>query len=205
MKTLGNKSLSSFLFLIVRAIWWIEWFCLVAIIAVAMVALYFRKGFVLSIPVSYDALNIRQLHPLQQNFPTAHLYSSTGNFSIHVYAGSFNCFLFFTALLLFFMAISIITHQLKVILSNFRSGVPFNSVTISKINYIAILLIGCSVIQLLLNISINYYFRLHVALQDVNLNYSFNFTFFTTGIVLLIVAGILKMGLSIEEENRFTI
>ncbi|HEY2580456.1 MAG TPA: DUF2975 domain-containing protein [Mucilaginibacter sp.] len=146
-----------------------------------------------------------QVPPVNKDFPGGILNSTNGNLFIQMHATWQNV----TMLLIAFVSISamilIITYQLKVIFSNFKQNLPFNELNISRMRNIAIVLIAYSVLQWVTVVIMNQMLLSNLNWGSVKLTYGFNISCLFTGLILLIVAEIFKLGVLLEEEKSLTI
>jgi hypothetical protein len=205
MKTLGTKSLSSILARIIGIFWWLEWIGLVTVVTVVIAAAVTRKAFAIAVPVTFSNITIRQVQPLNKDFPAATLNTTSGNLYLHADASLFSVVMLLIAFGLLFTLVLTVTYQLKIIFSNFKQNVPFNEVNIYRIRNIAFVLICYSVAQWLYVAIMNRVLISNLQWEHMQLTYSFNFSWLLTGIALVVVAEIFKQGTLLENEQKLTI
>lgn len=205
MKIFGTKSLSAGIAAILNVIWWIEWVAAAAFLIVLGIAGHVRGAFVLPLPVTFSEITIATPPSMHKGFPGGVINSTSGILSITIQATLLNMTLFFIVCGFIFSTISFITYQLKMIFSNFKSNLSFNALNIHRIQNIAMVFIGYAVVQWLYVILVNRILLSQLKWHYLELAYPFNVSYALIGIILIIVAGIFKMGLSLEEEKQLTI
>lgn len=206
MKAIGYKSLSNILFLIINAVWWLEWIATIVITSVFIIASFTQKYININIPVSFSPVNFKTVRAINKDALEGSLQVMNGNFSFQIHTGFLNTLIFLIGFIAVCSVILLITYQLKMIFSSFKMNDPFNELNIKRMNLIGILLIGFSFLQLLFNILINQYLNSQFNWKEaVALTAGFNINYFLTGVILIIIAGIIKLGASLENENKLTI
>jgi hypothetical protein len=129
-----------------------------------------------------------------------------GNFSFLIHNSFLNTLVCLLGIVVIFAVILLITFQLKMILSSFTKNDPFNESNIQRMNLIGILLIGFSFLDLFFNILINLYLNTRFNWKEaVSLTAGYNINYLLTGVIIIIIAGIIKLGASLENENKLTI
>ncbi|HEY4322883.1 MAG TPA: DUF2975 domain-containing protein [Mucilaginibacter sp.] len=205
MKTLGNKSLSTIIAAIINVVWWVEWVVCGAIITIGIITAIVKQGFTLNIPVTFSTIKLLDVSPVNKDFPGGILNSTNGNLFIQIHATWQNIAMLLVAFVSISAMIMIITYQLKVIFSNFKQNLPFNELNFSRIRNIAMVLIVYSVLQWVTVIIVNQMLISNLNWGQVRLTYGFNVGCLFTGLILLIVAEIFKLGVLLEEEKSLTI
>ena len=205
MKTLGNKSLSSILARAINIIWWLEWAGFLVLMIVGIVVAIVKRAFAVNIPVTYTAITLRQIPTANREFPSGVLNSTSGNLYLNMDATWLHMALLMTGLTIVFAAAIMITFQLKVIFSSFRQNLPFHGPNISRIRNIAFVLIAYSVVQWFFVIVVNQILLSNLRWEPVQLTYNFNLSALLTGLTLIVIAEIFKLGASLENENKLTI
>jgi hypothetical protein len=205
MKTLGNKSLSAFLARAINIVWWLEWAGFAVMMIVGIALAIGKRAFTVNIPVTYSAITLRQIPNVNRDLPSGVLNSTNGNLYLNMDASWQNIVLLLAGMTMLFAAAILITFQLKVIFSNFRQNLPFQGPNISRIRNIAFILIAYSVVQWLFVIVVNQILLSNFRWEPVQLTYSFNLSALVTGLILIVVAEIFKLGASFENENKLTI
>ena len=205
MKLLGNKSLSAVLTFAVNLLWWLEWIAGGTYIIMGAMTARIRKGFALQVPISYSATTTGQIHSIEQNGPVATFNTNNGTLSIHIDANWRNIVMLLIGYSMLFAVIVTITYQLKKILESFSQNQPFHKLNMSRVRNIALVLICYSVVQGLFVITVNHILISTFIFKHLDLTYDFNISCLLTGIILLVVEGIFKTGLSLEEDKQLTI
>ncbi|MDP4150783.1 MAG: DUF2975 domain-containing protein [Bacteroidota bacterium] len=205
MKALGNKSLSAILARVLTVLWWLEWVTFAFVFTFAMVVAGVKKSFTLSIPVNYSAITLRKIIPVNNEFSAGVLNSTSGNLNLTLDSSWQHVALLLTALTTVFTLAIMITFQLKAIFSSFTRNLPFHDANIRRIRNIAFVLIGYSVIQWLLILVVNRVLAANFRWEQVQLTYSFNLSALATGLVLIVIAEIFRLGATLENENKLTI
>ena len=206
MKKLGNKSLSSFLGLSLNIIWWIEWILCSAILSVLLIVSIVKNELNLSVPVTFASVDYKKIGSQDNSIPGAHLELTNGNISFPIHTDLPNILLLITGFALFFSVVILITYQLKLIFSSFVQQQPFHERNIPRIRKIGIILIIFSFLQFLFRIVLTQFLITHFKWEDgIVLTYSFNISCLITGVILIIIAEIFKLGSSLEEESKLTV
>jgi len=205
MKTLGNKSLSAILAKAINIIWWLEWVAYIVVVTVIIMTAIIRKAYAVSIPVTFTEITIRQVHPLNKDFPLGILNTTSGNLSLHLNAAWQNVLMLEIGFSLLFAVVILVTYQLKVIFSSFRQDIPFSEVNISRIRNIAFVLMAYSVVQWLFVIVVNQILITNLRWEHMQLTYSFNISCLFTGVILIVVAEIFRQGTLLDNEQKLTI
>ncbi|SEA76501.1 DUF2975 domain-containing protein [Pedobacter hartonius] len=205
MKILGNKSLSAVISIILNFVWWIEWAFAAVFIIMMWISIHIRGECVLPLPVTFSEITIGTVQSINKTFPGGHINTTNGILSLQVQANIINVVLLAIGYGFIFALISIITYQLKMIFSNFKKHLPFNTLNIYRIRNIAIVLIAYSVVQWLYVVLVNTILNSQIKWRHMELSYSFNVNYALMGVILIIVAGIFQIGLSLEEEKQLTI
>ena len=205
MKTLGKNSLSSTLSTIINVIWWIEWIFFIALIGVITVTTIIKKEFAVNIPVTFSDITLRQVHGVNSNSPTGVLNTNSGNLYLHVDATWQNVSMLLIECVLIFSIVALITYQLKNIFSSFKKNIPFNNTNIARIRTIAFVLMIYSGVQWLFVIMVNQILISNLKWEHITLTYSFNISCFVTGIVLIVIAEIFKLGYLLDDEIKQTV
>jgi hypothetical protein len=205
MKTLGNKSLSAILAKAINIIWWLEWIAYIVVVTVVIMAAIIRKAFAVDIPVTFTDTTIRQVQPLNNDFPVGILNTTSGNLSLNVHAAWQNVAMLEIGFTLLFAVVILVTYQLKVIFSSFRQDIPFSEVNISRIRNIAFVLMAYSVVQWLFVIAVNQILIANLRWEHMQLTYSFNISCLFTAVILIVVAEIFRQGTLLDNEQKLTI
>lgn len=205
MKHLGNKSLSAILAVTVNLLWWLEWFAGGICVVMVFIAAHVRKGFALQIPISYSPISIRQIYSVKKNGDFSVLNSTNGILSVHVDANWQNIVILLIGFGALFAAIVIITYQFKKILESFKRDQPFHRLNMLRVRNIALVLICYSLVHWLFIITVNHILISSFLFKHMDLTYDFNLSCLLMGIVLLVVEGIFKTGLLLEEDKQLTI
>ncbi|MDB5023280.1 MAG: hypothetical protein JWP78_1035 [Mucilaginibacter sp.] len=189
----------------VNLLWWLEWIAGGLCMVRGGMAAYIRKGFALQVPISYSATTIGQIRPLEKNGSVGILNATDGTLSVHIGANWHNIGMLLIGYGLLFAVIVTITYQFKKILQSFKRDQPFQRSNVSRIKKIALILIGYSLVQWLFIIAVNQILISNFQFKHLDLTYDFNSTCLLVGVVLLVVEGIFKTGLSLEEDKQLTI
>jgi len=205
------------LLLIVRIVWWMEW--IVAIIAIAAIIIFpFVRGSKVSnppaaystisfnTPVTFSTATAQNVAATIAGMPAGQLKATEGNLAVQVKAGLLNTSLMVIVVLAAFACFILITYQLKLIFSSFEKSEPFFESNTRRIRIIGFVLIIYSLAQLAYNIAMNQYLLSHFKWdQGTQLTYSFNFGTLFTGLTLIVVAEVFKLGASLDNEQKLTI
>lgn len=206
MKALGKKSLSAILSIIINIVWWIEWIAGTVLIIAIMIATFSNKNVSLSVPVSFSSVNFKTVSSVANTIPAGQMQVMNGNFIFPINITLQNSLLITAGVLMAFAVLLLITYQLKIVFSNFRRNQPFNELNIPRIRNVGILLIYISVLQWLFNIALNLFLNSHFKWDpEVKLTYHFDVSFLISGVIIIIVAEIFRMGFVMEEDNTLTI
>ena len=205
MKTLGNKSLAAALSRVINIFWWLEWAGFTIIMALGFALAIEKRAFTIDIPITYSAITLKQISSANKDFPSGLLNSTNGNLNLNIHATWQNILLLQTGLSILCAAAILITYQLRCIFASFRQTLPFQGSNITRIRNIAFILIALTVVQWLFVIIVNQVLFSNLIWEQVQLTYHFNFSALITGLILIVVAEIFKLGVSLENENKLTI
>jgi len=205
MQVLGNKSLSAILARIINTFWWLEWIAFCVVIIATIAAGIGKKTFTIDIPVTYAAITLKQIAPVNSDFASGILNATSGHLSLDVGTSWQSVIVLITGFAIVFAVAITITYQLKIIFSNFKKNLPFTELNISRIRNIAFILITYSVIQWLFIIVVNQILMSNLKWEQVKLTYSFNLSALSIGIVLVVIAEIFKLGAWLDNERKLTI
>lgn len=205
MQFKSNRSLPAILFKIVNMVWWLEWAGGLAWVVMVFTVARIRRGFALQIPISFSNITIRQFYPAANNGEVGILNTSEGTLSVHIAATFQNILMILMGSALIFAAVVLITYQFKKILQNIKNEQPFHQSNIRRAGNIAFILIGYSLVQWLFVLLINYKLNAAYTFHHINLAYNFNLSCLLAGIVLLVMKGVFKTGLLLEQDNQLTI
>ena len=206
MKAIGSKSLTKILFFIVNVLWWLEWIAFSIVAIVFVITSFTQKYISINLPISFSPVNFKSVEALNKDLLNGSLQVISGNFSFLLYNSFFNTFICLIGLVAVFSFILLITYQIKLIFSSFIMNDPFNELNIKRMNLIGVLLIGFSFLEFIFNIVINLYLKYQYNWNEgVSLTVGYNITYLLTGVILIIIAGVINLGASLENENKLTI
>jgi len=205
MNIFGKNPLSSVLAKVINIVWWLEWVSGATLIGMASITARVRRGFALQIPINFSTTTIRQARSINRELESGIINTTDGVFSLHIGANWQNLAMLFIGFALIFSTIAIITYQLKKVLKNFEQGLPFNRLNMARIRNIAFVLMGYSFAQWAFAFAVNMFLNSNFQFEHLDLTYDFNISCLLMGIALLMVEEIFKAGLSLEEEEQFTI
>ncbi len=206
MKSLGNKSLSNILSIILNILWWMEWIGSGILITVILITSFLGKNISLNFPLTFSSVTFKTLPSISKEVPNGVLNVMNGNFYVPVTNNWQNILLFLVGSIVMCTVLIVITYQLKKIFSSLRNNQPFDELNVLRIRNIGIVLIGFSLLQFLANIIVTRYSMYHFTWdKELSLTYTFNASYLVTGVLLIIVAEIFKEGVSLKEETNLTI
>ena len=84
MKSLGNKSLSRILSIIITILWWIEWIGSVILITVILITYFLRKNISLNFPLTFSSITFKTVPSVSKDIPAGVINVMNGNFYIPV-------------------------------------------------------------------------------------------------------------------------
>ena len=206
MKSLGNKSLSKILSIILNILWWIEWIGSGILITVILVTWFLKKNISLNFPLTFSSVTFKTVPSVSKDIPAGVINVMNGNFHVPVDNNWQNILMLLAGSITICAVVIGITHQLKLILSSLSSNQPFNELNVLRIRNIGIALIVFSFLQFLSNIILNRFLMSHFTWDEgITLTYIFKISYLITGVILIIVAEIFKEGASLKEETNLTI
>jgi len=206
MKAIGSKSLTNILFFIINVVWWLEWITYIIVTGVFIITSFTQKFITIKIPISFSPVNFKTVGSLNKEVLDGSLQVINGNFSFLIHNSFLNTLVCLLGIIIIFAVILLVTYQLKMIFSSFTKNDPFNESNIQRMNLIGILLIGFSFLDLFFNILINLYLNSRFNWKEaVSLTAGYNINYLLTGVIIIIIAGIIKLGASLENENKLTI
>jgi len=205
MNYIGKKSLSSVLAVVVTILWWAEWLFGVGCIGAALITANVRKMFALQVPISFEPISIHKMEAYVDAHKVGILNTTNGTLSIHIDATWQNMALMLVGYGALFAVIVTITYQIKQIFKSFKQDEPFQKSNLFRIRLIALILIAYSIFQWLFVIVTNQILLSKFIFHHLDLTYDFNVSCLVTGIVMLVLEGIFKMGVTLEEDKQLTI
>lgn len=203
MKILGLKSWTSFAEKCLLVIWWIE--CALFVFAIIAFIFLSKQGYNLGLPVTFSETTINQIGPIDHSSFLGILKVSQGNFYVHLKGNFITVFTLILVTSLIGIVTLIITHQLRMIFSNFRKNVPFTTSNIKRIRNIAYALLIFAVFQWCFTILTKITLLSIFKLGKIGLTCDFSLGYFMFGVMLLLISEILKKGLLLEEERKLII
>jgi hypothetical protein len=206
MKAIGSKSITNILFFIINVVWWLEWIAFSIVSLVFVITSFSQKYININLPISFSPVNFKSVAALNNDLLNGSLKVMNGNFSFLLHNSFRNTFICLIGLVAVFSFILLITHQIKLIFASFSNNDPFNELNIKRMNLIGVLLIGFSFLELIFNIFIDQYLKSQFDWKEgMSLTAGYNVTYLLTGLILIIIAGIIKLGASLENETKLTI
>ena len=205
MKTLGTKSLSTVLSRVIQVVWWIELVAAVCITAAIIITPFFKEEVSFNTPVTFSNVNVKNVTAAAPDIQTGQLTVTDGRFYFPVQTNFTNTLIMTIIVIGAFSFLILITYQLKQIFSSFEKNEPFMEINIKRIRKIGIILIAYTVAQLLYNIAVNQYLVSHFNWDNTQLTYSINLIALFTGVTMIVIAEIFKLGTFLEEEQKLTI
>jgi len=194
------------LFFIVNVVWWLEWITYIIVTGVFIITSFTQKYITLKIPISFSPVNFKTVGAINKDVLDGLLQVMNGNFSFLINNSFLNTLISLIGIVVIFAVIRLITYQLKMIFASFTKNDHFNERNIKRVNLIGIFLIGYSFLEMIFNILINLYLNSRFNLKEaVSLTAGYNSNYLLIGIILIIIAGIIKLGASLENENKLTI
>ena len=206
MKAIGSKSLTKILFFIINIIWWLEWIAFSIVAFVFVITSFTQKYITINLPFSFSPVHFRSVMSLNKDLLNGSLQVMNGNFSFLLHNSFFNTLICLIGLVAVFSFILLITYLIKLIFACFSNNDPFNELNMKRMNLIGVLLIGFSFLEFLFNILINLYLKSQFDWKEsISLTVEYNVTYLLTGVILIIIAGVIKLGSSLDNENKLTI
>ena len=206
MKAIGSKALTKILFIVVNVIWWLEWITFSIVALVFVITSFTQKYITINLPISFSPVNFRSFDTFNNYLLKGSIQVMNGNFSFLLHNSFSNTLICLIGIVTVFSFILLITYQIKLIFASFINNDPFNELNIKRINLIGVLLIGFSFLELIFNILINLYLKSQFDWKEgISLTAGYNFTYLLTGVILIIIAGVINLGASLENENKLTI
>lgn len=206
MKTLGNKSLSTVLSGIIHVIWWIEWIATIGVIAAIIITPFVKKDVSFTTPITFSAVTVSHVAAARPNFETGQLNAADGNFSFNVQPNLINTLIMLLIVMVIGSFFILATYQLKLIFSSFNKHDPFMWLNTTRLRNFGFIIGAYSLAQLAYNIALNQYLTTHFKFGGpIQLTYSFNFSALFTGVTIIVIAGVFKMGAELDSEQKLTI
>ena len=206
MNILGKRSLSGILTVIINIIWWIEWVAYASVTGAIIIAFITNRHVNLKVPVTFSSIVIKQIHRTGQNNSPGQLEVLSGEYLFGIRMNLLTTLILLAGFTITFLLIILVTRHLKIIFSNLKKNFPFNEVNAWRIRNIGIIFIIASLLQWIFNIALTRFLLSDFNWgNEIDLTYRFNVSFMITGIILIIIAEIVKQGTSLNEENNLTI
>lgn len=203
MKILGKKSWTSLIAKFLTFFWWVE--CALLGLVLIAFALLYKRGYDLGLSATFTEIPIYQMNSNYKNFVPGILKTSKGTLYVHLNGSLVTLLFILMVVTIVAGVILIITHQLKMIFSDFEKNIAFNVRNIARIRNIAYTLIGYSIFNWLFQIATNIFLNTNFLMGKIDLNYDFSFGYLVFGLMLLLFSEIFKTGLLLEEEGKLTI
>lgn len=190
----------------INAIWYLEILGFITFIGIFLTSAIVRKQFVVMLPVDFSQYNVRQMKSLNDTFENARLDSYSGVMVFHVQSSVQNVLFMAFIYMLLFSVILAITYHLKGIFENFKHNHHFTKMNIRRLRIIAIIIIIAPIIQYILSLIVNHVLFINLKLGPfLQLSPSLGIGFLITGLFLLLIIEIFKIGMDLEEENKLTV
>ncbi|MBG6233543.1 hypothetical protein IWX76_000098 [Pedobacter sp. CAN_A7] len=190
----------------INAFWYLEILGFITFIGMFLISAMIRKQFVVMLPVDFSQLNVRQIKSLNDTFENARLDSYSGVMAFHVQSSLQNVSFMAFIYILLFSVILAVTYQLKGIFENFKHNQHFTKINIKRLRVIAIIIIVAPIIRYILSLIVNQVLFSNLKLGPfLQLSPSLSIGFLITGIFLLLIIEIFKIGVDLEEENKLTV
>jgi hypothetical protein len=206
MKSLGNKSLSKILSIILNVIWWIEWIGSGVLITIILVTAFLKQSISLNFPVVFSSVTFKAVPPVSKNMPTGVISVMNGTFYMPVDNNWQNILMLLVVSISVCSVFIIITYQLKLLFSSLSKNQPFDASNVLRIRNTGIGLIVLSLLLFFSNIIINWFLQSHFIWdKGILLTYKFNIGYLVAGIIFIIIAEIFNEGVALKEETNLTI
>ncbi|MEP7278008.1 MAG: DUF2975 domain-containing protein [Bacteroidota bacterium] len=206
MKNLGKKSIAKILSAMIQIVWWMEWIGAIAITAGLLIMPFFKKNTSFTTPVTFSAFTIKMVAANETTLQAGRLNATGGNFSFLVPTGLISSLIMILIVVAAFSFFIAATYQLRLIFSSFAKNEPFVEFNTSRIRNLGIILIVYAFAHLIYHIALNEYLTNHFKwASDIRLTYSFNLGALLTGITLIVIAEVFKLGTSLNNEQKLTI
>ena len=191
---------------LINAFWYLEILGFITFIGIFLTSAIIRKQFVVMLPVDFSQYNVRQIKTLNDTFENARLDSYSGVMNFHVQSSLENVSFMALIYILIFSVILGVTYQLKGIFDNFKHNQHFTKTNIKRLRLIAILILMAPVIRYILAVIANQILFNNLKLGPfLKLSPSLSIGFLTTGLFLLMIVEIFKIGVDLEDENKLTV
>lgn len=206
MKSLGQKSLSKILSIILNIIWWIEWVGASILVMAILATRFMEQNISLNFPLTFSTVTFKTVPSVIKQLPPGVIQVMNGNFYLPVNNTWQNILMLLAGSIAVCAVVILITYQLKLIFKSLRNNEPFSDLNVLRIRNIGVVLIAFFVLQFVSNIIINRFLLSHFTWgEGITLTYTFNISYLITGVILIIVAEIFKEGVSLKEETNLTI
>ncbi|EOR94148.1 hypothetical protein ADIARSV_2682 [Arcticibacter svalbardensis MN12-7] len=191
---------------LINAFWYLEILGFITFIGTFLTSAIIRKQFVVMLPVDFSQYNVRQIKTLNDTFENARLDSYSGVMNFHVQSSLENVSFMAFIYILIFSVILAVTYQLKGIFENFKHNQHFTTINIKRLRVIAIVIILAPIIRYILSLIVNQILFSNLRLGPfLKLLPSLSIGFLITGLLLLMIIEIFKIGVDLEEENKLTV
>lgn len=190
----------------INAFWYLEISGFVLFIGMFLTSAIIRKQFIVMLPVDFSQYNVRHIKSLNDTFENVRLDSYSGVMVFHVQSSLQNVsFMAFIYILLFSVVLAV-TYQLKGIFENFKHNQHFTKINIRRLRVIAIIIIVAPIIRYILSLIANQVLFGNLKLSPfLELSPTLSIGFLITGLFLLSIIEIFKIGVDLEEENKLTV
>lgn len=190
----------------INVFWYLEILGFITFIGTFLTSAIVRKQFVVMLPIDFSQYNVRHIKSLNDTFDNARLDSYSGVMVFHVQSSLENVLFMSFIYILLFSVILAITYHLKRIFENFKHNHHFTKINIKRLRVIAIIIIIAPIIQYILSLIVNQMLFSNLKLGPfLQLSPSLSIGFLITGLFLLLIIEIFKIGLDLEEENKLTV
>jgi len=186
-------------------IWYFEWLTGFTFIVMLAISGYTRGAYALQLPVTFEKHTAAILQPINGNFQIGVLNSNSAILSYHVDANLPNIIMILFGYGSVFAVVVLITDQMRKMSKGFSLNSPFQKMSITRINIIAVILIGYSLLQWLFVLVVNQFVYRSFKIKTFELTYDLNFNCLIIGVILLLVVEIFKVGIELEEERKLVI
>lgn len=203
MKYLGNYSLSTFLKLLVNVIWYLQIILFGFLLIVITAQVTFKTDRIYSWPVDFADTVSNRMIKNGAGITEAKMTINNGTLRFKGANNWQNISITFIGLSIAFGTFLLITYQLRKILSSFVSDHPFIKSNILRIRLIGLILIVASALKFVFSFFYTNY--INSAFEGFIFTNKLEFAPLLSGLLILIIAEIFRIGVNYREENDLTI
>lgn len=158
-----------------------------------------------SIPLNFKSVLIEDASVYNSNLWSPEVTAKDGFITLRFNQSSLDFVLISIGFSLFAAIWTFILYQFKQIFQNFRNGFLFVESNLKRIRIIAYVIIAAPILKWVLYFPLHRIILNHITLEKVELTNPFNYYLLVTGLFILAMVEIFRVGIKLEEEQEYMV